>query len=130
MKKSKSGNPEAIVYGTGTILITALILLIPATFLVTGGILPQSAIKILGLLITGIANFLGGWVTEKKATSSPLPMALISTGIYLLVGFILRGFLFNGVAEQPWWVIITAMIAAMIGTLTAAGKKQRVKRRI
>lgn len=130
MKKSKSGNMESIVYGTGTIMIAALVLAIPATFLIMGSVLPQSVMMILGLIITGIASFSGGWVAAKKAAKSPLPMALLSVGIYLLIVFVVRGLLFGGVAEQPWWVVLVAVVAAVTGSMTATGKKQRVKHRI
>lgn len=130
MKKAKSGNLESVIYGAGTIMIAALLLTIPATFLIMGGVLPQNAMMLLGLIVTAIASFSGGCIAAKKAVKSPLPMALVSAGIYLLAGFVVRGLLFGGVAEQPWWVILVAVVAAIAGSMAAAGKKQRVKHRI
>lgn len=130
MKKAKSGNLESVVFGAGAIMIAALLLGIPATFLLMKGIIPQRAMRISGLIITAAASFLGGWLAARKAVKSPLPMALVSAGIYLLMGFVARGLLFGGVAEQPYWVILAAVISAIAGSMTAAGRKQRVKHRI
>ena len=130
MKKAKSGNLESIVYGFGTTMIAALLLTVPGTALIMGGVLSQNAMMILGILITAVSCFLGGWVSSKKAVKAPLPMAMGSIGLYLLTGFVIRGILFEGVAAKPWIIILSAVIPAIVGSMTAAGKKQRVKHRI
>ena len=130
MKKAKSSGFMPILYGIGTMLITTLVLSIPGAALVTGGMVNQRALSVLAVIITALGGFFGGWTASKKAQKSPLPMAVISAALYLLLVFIVRGLLFGGVAEKPLWIILAAMIAAVAGGIVGTGKKQRVKHRV
>ena len=121
---------EPLFYGIGTIFISAMLLCIPISALILSGAIPQSGLGIFAGMITAVCCFLGGYVAAKRAGKMPLPVALLAAGLYLLIGFILRGLIFGGVGSRPWIMVIVAAVAAVIGSMAAAGKKTKVKHRV
>lgn len=109
---------------SGAVLILLSTFALSAVFagLLTWGVLPMRAMEYIAWLITFAACFLGG--SRAARGPMPLPMALLSGGIYLAAVFVLRGILFQSVGERPLAVVLSAVLGCGIGAAAFASKSR------
>ena len=120
---------KVIAAGILIIVVVAVLLAAICAGAVVCGLIPETAIGVVGALLTLLAAVSGGVMVGKAASGGALPKALGAAAGYLLLVFILRGTVFGTVGEGAWIPVVAAVFGAVGGVCLTAGRKKKRTRR-
>ena len=120
---------KVIATGILVIVVVGAVLASVCSGAVLWGWIPESALRIVGAVVTFAAAMTGGSVVGRRTVGGALPKALIAVVGYLALVFILRGLLFRSVGEGAWLPVLASALGAVSGVLLTVGKGKKCRRR-
>lgn len=120
---------KVIAAGILIIVVVAVLLAAICAGAVVCGLIPETAIGVVGALLTLLAAVSGGVMVGKAASGGALPKALGAAAGYLFLVFVIRGIMFGTVGEGGWRLVLAATLGAVVGVLLAVGRRKKHSRR-